>query len=1198
MRSKLSRLQVKWLPLLIAAVLVCGLVPVLFFYYSHASPGKYDNESQRGEVHSYRVGRATLRGGRVQVTSNSFDDKAYEEYGILSRSQRLAPKKKVFAIPDESSEETDAESDDVRVVVLIPFVGDSLPTYFDAFAQSAAHSALRFDFYIFVTESIPFRHVPSNVVMIHMTREELYKRFFSVDTYASYVSRDSSGHDKVHLHNTNAAKQKGILDEASLFDSLRRLIDIFPYMTVEYKPALDSIFSDYITPYSHWAYMDMDQLVGRLDLKFTSSILQHYDIITTSYGDNYRCYLRGQLTIHRNDEAINNLWKECTHLSQFYSRLSAFQASNYNDWKFVSAEGCYSRAVVDQRDVTVKILSMSSQLSDAFEGPLSSKESMILGDRLMRCYTQPLLHAQGGLYSAHGQQLLTSFMQNIAVKSGNNTAHTYSNTAEQLLSPSSFSRSLSRSDDYKCAYWLPREYQICLSEVASYVDLSYQEGHFSSGNQDNHLVLHSQCREGSTVHFQGWKNNFYTFNSRPAPRDSHALVVSEYGLIPLRLDAQHNHRHSEAAADIHKSILNMEYLLPSSRTYSKGQISSRELIESTHNEKLRYVTSTQSSGWHLASLMLPSHKGTTTGGEEEGNVVEGLASAYCAGFSDDLSRCMCPLLGHHISVLRVGGRLTPSYKGQLLKIVSSQRSAEIDNSNAINDGSAGEKETADAAAIHSGDDSGVDGEGVSLITVAWASDFHTPQLQTMLASWKGPKVLVLAHMGAATRTVLYGADSDTTIIEVDLSECAAYMHTNSHHHKSKKTNKGVWHADPKFTFDTDGSVSDAGNDHDGGHRNGVLPNNLLYNVGLDAAATELVCVAPVGTVFSAHILDTSTDNEGVEREQRGVSIMQQFMRSQSVSSTAYQHTSPTALVLPLFVRQQSHTANSMDNIDFRRDLREAQEGNQDLRKVISRATRDQSHHHPLKRLFHLHYNHTHPFQNTVERVAGHPVTLQHYPSTADTCASEQAAQLRLLYTDHHHYALQGTHPDVPFNALDFSHEHSTILPIVFNTSSSIHGQGFVRFPEELNGKGCFDSFILRILAGSGYALKWASDYGVYSGNGDDVKEMEKQSGTGEQRRLSMAHGSHHRHSHFKPGAKRTPHSLSPQEVQAPQPTQTMPACKCIYDNDPNALRTFIARMNAYFQRAVQLRNKGLEDVYDRTQFAGRFETEQQRLMNQ
>jgi hypothetical protein len=53
-------------------------------------------------------------------------------------------------------------------------------------------------------------------------------------------------------------------------------------------------------------------------------------------------------------------------------------------------------------------------------------------------------------------------------------------------------------------------------------------------------------------------------------------------------------------------------------------------------------------------------------------------------------------------------------------------------------------------------------------------------------------------------------------------------------------------------------------------------------------------------------------------------------------------------------------------------------------------------------------------------------------------------------------------------------EQTLMLPVAYNTAAGPHGRGFVRFPEELNGPGCFGTVFLWILNGSGYSLKWAS----------------------------------------------------------------------------------------------------------------------------
>lgn len=40
-----------------------------------------------------------------------------------------------------------------------------------------------------------------------------------------------------------------------------------------------------------------------------------------SFGDQYRAYLRGQLTIHKNNIAVNRIWAGCDHLIHYTQRL-------------------------------------------------------------------------------------------------------------------------------------------------------------------------------------------------------------------------------------------------------------------------------------------------------------------------------------------------------------------------------------------------------------------------------------------------------------------------------------------------------------------------------------------------------------------------------------------------------------------------------------------------------------------------------------------------------------------------------------------------------------------------------------------------------------------------------------------------------------------------------------------------------------
>jgi len=248
---------------------------------------------------------------------------------------------------------------------LIPYIGESLPAWFDVFAMTALTSHPLYDWYIFITDA-QIRSVPSNVKVIQLTRVQLYKRMATLDL----------------MSNISPSQKLETLFE--------KLIDKYPYVLVEFKPCLGFIFSEYISSYSHWAYADLDTLLGRIDLLITPEHLQAYDIITVSFGDNNRLYMRGQLTIHRNTEVVNNLWRNCSHLNRIGQRLDKYfnGDDNSHKWSFQSAEGCYSRAVMDRKDL--KILITPSQVTDAYRASLFDRESYIVGGAILKCYESPI----------------------------------------------------------------------------------------------------------------------------------------------------------------------------------------------------------------------------------------------------------------------------------------------------------------------------------------------------------------------------------------------------------------------------------------------------------------------------------------------------------------------------------------------------------------------------------------------------------------------------------------------------------------------------------------------------------------------------------------------------------------------------------------------------------------------------------------
>lgn len=135
-------------------------------------------------------------------------------------------------------------------------------------------------------------------------------------------------------------------------------------------------------------------MVGRFSIFLSNELLNKYDVYTSSFGDSNRMYLRGQLTIFRNTEFINNLWRNCNYFITIIERLSIYYQTEHNKhsktkgWKFQSAEGCISKIVTNQNNLTIYVA--LNQISDAFHAPLSEKESFIIGSTLIRCYQSPI----------------------------------------------------------------------------------------------------------------------------------------------------------------------------------------------------------------------------------------------------------------------------------------------------------------------------------------------------------------------------------------------------------------------------------------------------------------------------------------------------------------------------------------------------------------------------------------------------------------------------------------------------------------------------------------------------------------------------------------------------------------------------------------------------------------------------------------
>lgn len=73
-----------------------------------------------------------------------------------------------------------------------------------------------------------------------------------------------------------------------------------PYKICDFRPAFGNIFEDYLKEYDFWGHCDIDQIFGNVREFITEKLLK----------ENDRILKNGNLSLYRNNNKINNLYKE------------------------------------------------------------------------------------------------------------------------------------------------------------------------------------------------------------------------------------------------------------------------------------------------------------------------------------------------------------------------------------------------------------------------------------------------------------------------------------------------------------------------------------------------------------------------------------------------------------------------------------------------------------------------------------------------------------------------------------------------------------------------------------------------------------------------------------------------------------------------------------------------------------------------
>lgn len=447
--------------------------------------------------------------------------------------------------------------DEPRIALLIPYAGrdrTSVVPYLSLFCRGAAGAADVADFFLIhngVLAGWPrlLDDCPPNVIFVNLESNRalalrllrvLQHPFHGGNITATRLTAERG--DRV-IHTGESERSSTIPVSSSVIDEelvelIASFIKIHPYGLVEFKPALGHIFHDLIRGYSHWGYTDLDIIFGDLSRWITPDELQKYDIVTYTYGDQYRLYLRGQFTFHRNDpERINQLWRQCDYLTQVDDRFRKIQRQEIH-YHTESAEGCYSAVILNQTNLRVKYAAMKAW-TDTPEG----------------------LGADHDTIPTHGVYLATSPRTNRQVLykaklAGDNALQVaklgskwwedgtdietilYRRRDQPLEKPVGAMEQLERSENPEknnCMYWVLPKYQsnICLDAtvVTSQDNVYWIDG--ALYKQRREILDHGVAATAPLFHFQEWKRKFRYGQLAALQSDwASTVLLTKAGIIP------------------------------------------------------------------------------------------------------------------------------------------------------------------------------------------------------------------------------------------------------------------------------------------------------------------------------------------------------------------------------------------------------------------------------------------------------------------------------------------------------------------------------------------------------------------------------------------------------------------------------------------------------------------------------------------
>lgn len=174
------------------------------------------------------------------------------------------------------------------------------------------------------------------------------------------------------------------------------------------------------------------------------------------------------------------------------------------------------------------------------------------------------------------------------------------------------------------------------------------------------------CREASIAHFQGWKREYFAYTSRLPPDNAHAMVVTEAGIIPLKLRSPGAVSYGEERLSntVKNGIKKQLQRQRQQQQQLGGRLYHSDLVP-VGGAALRGLRSAQNIMFvpRLLPVAIQQTRGssnTAAGAVAESiapppgpgsGLEESLATVYCIQHSADLKRCEQLLFGDDIAIM-------------------------------------------------------------------------------------------------------------------------------------------------------------------------------------------------------------------------------------------------------------------------------------------------------------------------------------------------------------------------------------------------------------------------------------------------------------------------------------------------------------------------------------------------------------------